>query len=402
MWVLPFLLSAWLLSGCQSMGANFSNAISKSLDWITGGDENADLPRPLMPIEEEVKILTLWDKDIGAGDGGHPLALTVASETDRVYTADYKGNVVALNLHTGERIWQVDTDLPLSAGPAIGSDTILLGTPEAEVIALDKDSGLIRWKTKLSSEVLAPSAAAYGIVVVHTGDEAVFALSEDDGKVLWSFGQRVAPLSLRGSGAPRILPSELDTESLALVGFANGRMALFRLSDGKLIWEKQLANTSGVSELEQVVDIDSTPAVQHRMFYVTAFYGGVIAASMLDGERIWHRSILAKGDPQVTWRHVFVTDVNSDVWSLDADTGRAYWKQTDLHQRQLTQPVPYEDWLAVGDYQGYVHLLSQEDGRLVGRKRISRSSIRTDPVVVGDILLVLSSAGELSALKVEK
>lgn len=404
MWRLPFLLLALLLSGCQSIGAAFSNAVSGTIDLVTGGDENAEPIRPLAPLEPEVEVLTLWDEDVGAGDGGSSLALTVASDADRVYVADHKGQVVALKIQTGERIWKIATDMPLTAGPSPGSGTILLGTGEGQVIAIDGASGSMLWQASVSSEVLAPLEAAHGIVVVHTGDGAVFALSEADGKMLWSLGQHVAPLSLRGSSAPKILlRGEASTEEdMVLVGFANGRLAALRLSDGKLIWEKQLAVATGMSELEQIVDIDSTPVVHDRMFYVTAFYGGVIAAALLDGEVIWRNDrIIAQAAPAVTWRHLFVTDVSGDVWGLDETTGRAYWKQTDLHRRQLTAPVLYGDWVVVGDYKGYLHFLAQEDGRLVGRKRVSRSPIRAAPIVVGEVLLVLSSDGGLTALKVE-
>lgn len=401
--LLLYLLLALTLSGCQSMGAAFSNAVSSTVDWVTGGDENADPPRELQAIEPEIKILTLWEEDVGQGDGGNSLSLTLASDGDRVYAADHKGELIALKVKTGERVWKAQLKLPLSAGPALGDETILLGTSEAQVLALAKESGKILWTAHVSSEVLAPPQAAQGVVIVHTSDGAVFALSETEGRVLWSLGQHLTPLSLRGISPPKILLRSLSgTEDMVLVGFANGRMAAFRLSDGKLIWEKPLAVASGMSELEQIVDIDSAPQVDDRMVYVTAFYGGVIAASLLDGEVIWRNDrIIAQATPAVTWRHLFVTDVAGDVWCLDETTGRAYWKQTDLHRRELTAPVPYGDWLVVGDYQGYVHFLAQEDGRLVGRKRVSRSPIVAAPVVVGDVLLVLSRDGGLTALKVE-
>lgn len=393
-------LLAMTLSGCQSPGAAFSNAISQGLDWVTG-DEVADPPHELEPIEPEVKISVLWDEDIGVGDGGNILALTVAHDSEgRVYAADAKGRVVALKLTTGEEIWDKDLDLPLSAGPSVGSNTVLLGTSEAQVVALDRSSGEILWQSRVSSEVLAPPEVAQGVVVVDTGDGEVFALAEADGRTLWSFGRHIAPLSMRGCGAPRILlKTETGSEDWVLAGFADGKMAALRLKDGKLIWEKQLAETKGMLELEQVVDIDSAPAIQDGTFYVSASYGGVIAASLLDGEVLWQRPVIAQASPAIA-QYLFVTDVTGDVYALDETTGRAYWKQTALHQRQLSAPVPYGNWLVVGDYQGYVHFLAQEDGRLVGRVRIARSPIRATKVV-GDVVLVLASSGSLAALKVE-
>ncbi len=405
-------LTAALLCGCQSMGAAFSNAISNTIDWVAS-DENTDQPRELKDLTPEVKLLTLWSKDVGKGDGGNQLGLGLASGKLGIYTADYTGSVTALDL-TGKQIFKVEVfgqmplRGPLSAGPTLldEADLVVLGTSEGEVVGLSATSGKTLWTAKVPGEILAPPAVSRESVILLTSDGAVFALSAD-GKLLWSLGRHSSPLSLRGSSSPKILPSiGPQGEDLVLVGFANGKMALLELSDGKVFWEKQLAAPFGRSELEQLVDIDSTPVVDGETFFVSAFYGGVIASS-LSGEVLWrNEDIIAHQGPRSIWpnaptRRLFVTDVKGDIWSLDKSTGRAYWKQDLLHQRQPTAPVVYGDFLAVGDYKGYVHLLAQEDGREVARARVSRHPIRVDPLVVEGILLVLASDGSLSALKVE-
>ena len=48
------------------------------------------------------------------------------------------------------------------------------------------------------------------------------------------------------------------------------------------------------------------------------------------------------------------------------------WKQTALHQRALTAPVQQGNYLIVGDYEGYLHWLSKEDGHIVARARIQQ------------------------------
>ncbi len=313
-----------------------------------------------------------------------------------VYAADYEGRIAGLRLADGEEVLEEAVDLPLSAGPVATADSLVLGTGEAQVLGLVRESGKQRWVSQVSSEVLARPAVADGIVVVHTNDGAVFALAEDSGKPLWSYGKAVSRLSLRGAAAPVIV------DDTVLIGFANGRMAALRLGDGKLIWERQLAIPSGVSEMERVVDINAAPAVRSGMLYATAFHGGVIAASLVDGEVIWRNTdIVAGSTPAVTWRYVFVTDIEGNVWGLDETTGRAYWKQDAFFHRQVTAPVVYGDWLAVGDYKGYVHFLAQEDGRQVGRLRVCRSPIRRPLVVVDDYLIAYASNGDLIVLKAE-
>ncbi len=393
--LLTLLVISIALAGCQSLGASFSNAISGTVDLVTGGGEVADPPRELKSIDPEIEIEVLWDEDIGAGDDGHWLALTLANAGDKLFAADQDGLITAIRFEDGETIWEVETEQPISSGPSLGLESVIVGTSEAEVIAVRQEDGETLWTAKVSSEVLAPPEVSQGIVVVHSNDGALFALDEANGKVLWSYEQRASPLSLRGSGAPTI---ESD---VVVVGFAKGKLAVLRLSDGKILWERQVALTRGVSEVDRLVDIDSKPVIDDNIIFVTAYHGGVVAVSLVDGEVIWRNDrIVASSNPAISWRYVFVTDENSDVWSLDKNTGRPYWKQTDLHRRKLTSPVIYKDYLVVGDYKGYLHFLSREDGHQMGRIRISRSPIRTAPVVHEDYLISYASDGDLAVLTV--
>ncbi len=393
--LLTLLVISIALAGCQSLGASFSNAISGTVDLVTGGGEVADPPRELKSIDPEIEIEVLWDEDIGAGDDGHWLALTLANAGDKLFAADQDGLITAIRFEDGETIWEVETEQPISSGPSLGLESVIVGTSEAEVIAVRQEDGETLWTAKVSSEVLAPPEVSQGIVVVHSNDGALFALDEANGKVLWSYEQRASPLSLRGSGAPTI---ESD---VVVVGFAKGKLAVLRLSDGKILWERQVALTRGVSEVDRLVDIDSKPVIDDNIIFVTAYHGGVVAVSLVDGEVIWRNDrIVASSNPAISWRYVFITDENSDVWSLDKNTGRPYWKQTDLHRRKLTSPVIYKDYLVVGDYKGYLHFLSREDGHQMGRIRISRSPIRTAPVVHEDYLISYASDGDLAVLTV--
>lgn len=378
------------------MGAAFSNTVSGAIQLVTGGGSEQEPPRELVDIEPEIDIRTLWDDDIGSGDDDYQLALTVAGDEETIYAASHDGEVAAWQTRTGEPVFEQELDYPFSAGPGTGLDIIALGTSEAQVVALERSSGESLWTAEVSSAVAAPPVNDDGIVLVHTGDGAVFALDEHTGKELWSFGQKVSSLTLRGASTPKVV------DDTVLIGFSKGRMAAFRLHDGKVLWEKQLTVPTGVTELERIVDIDSEPAVKEGILFVTAYNGGVIAASVLDGEVIWQNpEVVSRGNAALSWKYVFVTDVYGDVWGLDEATGRAYWKQTALHRRQVTAPVAFGDYLAVGDYKGYVHVLAQEDGRQVGRIRVCRSPIRTPPTVIGPFLAVYGSDGTVVILKIE-
>jgi outer membrane protein assembly factor BamB len=97
----------------------------------------------------------------------------------------------------------------------------------------------------------------------------------------------------------------------------------------------------------------------------------------------------------VDLQHLYVRDDLSHVWSLDRRTGASLWKNRDLQRRFLTGPVVVGGYVATGDFEGYLHLLSRIDGAIAGRERVDRAGILAPPVALGDRLLVLGAGGKL-------
>jgi outer membrane protein assembly factor BamB len=56
--------------------------------------------------------------------------------------------------------------------------------------------------------------------------------------------------------------------------------------------------------------------------------------------------------------------------------------------------------VAVVDFEGYLHLLSQVDGTLVGRSRPDSDGARADMIASGNRLWVYGNSGKLSAYDV--
>jgi outer membrane protein assembly factor BamB len=74
-----------------------------------------------------------------------------------------------------------------------------------------------------------------------------------------------------------------------------------------------------------------------------------------------------------------------------------------LLNRQLTAPEPFDDYVAVGDLEGYIHLLSRYDGSIQARARVDKKGIQEKPLekplVKGDILYVYGNSGKLAAFR---
>ncbi len=66
----------------------------------------------------------------------------------RVYAVSHAGRMVAIDLRTGERIW--DQDIASIQTPWVAGDFIFVLSLDSQVIALSRDSGRIRWVRQLA------------------------------------------------------------------------------------------------------------------------------------------------------------------------------------------------------------------------------------------------------------
>jgi outer membrane protein assembly factor BamB len=242
--------------------------------------------------------------------------------------------------------------------------------------------------------VLSVPVIANGIVVVRTSDGAVIALNEKTGAKLWNYEHNAPALSVRGIGAPIIV------EDNVIEGYDNGKLMALRLADGKYVWETSIAIPKGRSEVERLVDLDVDPIDVGGVIYIASYRGGAAAVSELDGDVLWrNEAISSYTGLSHDFRYLYLSDSNDDVWQLDQRSGASLWKQKELHQRKLTAPAVYGNYVVVGDFEGYVHWLSTSDGRQLGRIKVADSAIDAKPIVVDNIVYIYATDGTLAALQ---
>jgi outer membrane protein assembly factor BamB len=92
-------------------------------------------------------------------------------------------------------------------------------------------------------------------------------------------------------------------------------------------------------------------------------------------------------------RYVYATDDQGNVHALDKSTGASIWRQERLTGRGVTGAAPIGNYIAVGDYQGYVHLLARSDGSFAARVATDGSPILLSPVAARDSVLVQTRNG---------
>ena len=52
---------------------------------------------------------------------------------------------------------------------------------------------------------------------------------------------------------------------------------------------------------------------------------------------------------------------------MDKNTGRPVWKQEVLYKRLTGEPVHHNDFIIARDIENYLHIMSPDDGKIIGR-----------------------------------
>ena len=81
-------------------------------------------------------------------------------------------------------------------------------------------------------------------------------------------------------------------------------------------------------------------------------------------------------------------------------TGAAAWSQTDLAYRKLSRVATLDDVVVVGDFEGYLHWLSADDGSMLARTRVGSGPITSGLKVVDDVVYVQGDDGSMQAIQV--
>lgn len=383
--------------------------------WFGGDDEELG-PEPLMEFEPEGRVIELWDVEVGGGLGERYTRLVPALGDEVLYAADAYGVVEARRLDDGERLWQTRIGRPdggvlgavafwgrddddgsfVTGGVGFGEERLFLGTKNGELVALRADDGEELWRVQLSSEVLAPVAAGDGMVFVMSEDGRLTALAAEDGARIWSYDTQVPVLTLRGTGAP------VWSDPVVFAGFANGRLTALRGENGEVVWEHVVALPSGRSELERIADLDGSPLLTPVGAFVASYQGAIKSLRLQDGSVQWERPISSHAELAEGYGQVYSTDEDGVIRAMDQVSGNVVWEQAGLARRGVTGPAVFGPWLAVGDFEGWVHLFAQSDGRALARVRVDRSGIRNAPISVDDRLVVQGNGGRLVILRFER
>ena len=362
--------------------------------WFDSDDDDPMAPMALSDITETVKIKELWSVGVGDGQGDGFYRLQPAISGEVIYAASADGEVVAVDRKRGKTLWEVDLDISLSGGVGVYNDVLLLGSSEGLVLKLDANTGEQLWTTMLTGEILSPPQANGKVVVAQTYNGKLQGLDFATGQLLWTYNSKVPVLTLRGTSVP------IMENNRVYAGFASGRVLAFDAQTGSIVWDGRVAIPQGRSEIERIVDVDGTMELAGNELYAVSYQGSVVAIDIESGRKIWQQKASSFSGVSLGFGNVYAADEDGTLNAFMRNGEGVRWSQGALGYRQLSRPTPVGSYVTVGDFEGYLHVLSQVDGDFVGRVRVDSDGVRADMLSEDGILYVFANDGELVAYEI--
>lgn len=348
-------------------------------------------PNELMDFTATAQTAVAWRASVG---GSKHYLLTPAVAGGTVYAASSDGHIVALDESNGRQRWRTAAKELLTGAVGVGEGLILAGTRKGAVLAYGTD-GKPLWRSQVSSEVVGAPQAARGTVVVRTVDGRIFGLEATSGERRWEHQVLLPSLLLRGDARVEFAGSTM------LAGLPGGRVLALDVASGDVLWESIVAQPTGDNEIERIADIAAPPAVDDEQACAAAYQGRIACIELQRGAVLWARDGSSSARVGIDPVTVYVSAPDGVVSAYDRQTGASLWKQDKLLNRSVSGPVAMGDFVIVGDYDGYVHVLDAEDGAFVARLSTDGSAIVAPPMRAGPGVVVQTSGGGLYAISVK-
>ena len=384
-------ITRWLVTLAVALSLTGCSTIK---GWFDSDDEDPTAPVELVKIEQTVKIKKLWSAGVGDGQGDGLYRLQPVINGDVIYAASADGEPKAFDRGRGKTLWKKDLDTSLSGGVGVYEDALFLGSSEGFVLKVDANSGEQLWSTQLRGEVLSPPQGNGRVVIAQTYDGKLQGLDFSTGELLWTYDSNVPVLTVRGTSVPIL------RNNLVYAGFANGRVLAFDAQTGSIAWEVRVAISQGRSEIERIVDVDGTMELAGNELYAASYQGRVVAIEVADGRKLWQQDVSSFSGVSQGFGNIYVADEDGTLYAYQRNGQGVRWTQDALGYRELSRPTPVSSYVAVADFAGYVHLVSQVDGTFVGRVKVDGDGSRADMLSDGNVLYVFGNSGKLVAYEI--
>jgi outer membrane protein assembly factor BamB len=168
----------------------------------------------------------------------------------------------------------------------------------------------------------------------------------------------------------------------------------------------------GASEEDQDDGFGGGIAYDGGVIYAVSGRGIAVAINAQTGQMVWRKplNLPFRSAPRVKDGRVFATTLDNQLYVLQAATGDVLWTHRGISETtdmvNTVSPAFFNELVIVPYSSGELYALSAADGRELWREAVqpgiglqssvSFSSIGGDPVIDGEVIFAVSSAGQLT------
>lgn len=347
-------------------------------------------PRPteLGPTANLLSVRQAWLSKVGAV--AMPLEVRVVGQ--QVALASSDGTVAVLDAQSGADLWRASVGTGLAAGVGYDGQRAAVVTRNNEVVMLE--GGRELWRQRLNASSQTAPLVAGARVFVLTADRTVTAFDGQSGRRLWQQQRTGEALVLRQAG---VMLAVGDT----LVVGLSGKLVGLNPLNGSTRWEASIASPRGINDIERLVDLVAGVSRQGEVVCVRAFQAAVGCVQAGRGELLWTKPAVSGTGVHGDREFVIGVESDSTVQAWRRSDGERAWAQDKLRYRELSAPLVAGRSVVLGDAQGWLHFLSRDDGSLLARVATDGKPITVAPVLVGNTLVVVTSAGSVYGFRPE-
>lgn len=297
-----------------------------------------DLPYAMFAVDENGSAL--WSFKY--------ISEAVAIENDIIYAGfekiesdDKAGSfIAALNVYTGETIWEVELEqyFSFAGGVSIDANNIYIVNASSEIFAYDKSTGNLNWSYQterggsansnpvIIDDVLYCNVRSRQVENTGFSDDKIIALNTSNGNLIWEY---------------------TDTTDTYLAPITVNDKNIFTFSDESLI---ALKLETGVEDWTKEMELDLLTTTFYNDKLYSQSETNLYCFDATDGDELWNITIKSnhKITPFVDNNIVYTADI-FNVMALNADNGNSIWNTYNfLYYDAEASPIYYDGHVYIG------------------------------------------------------
>lgn len=334
------------------------------------------------------KVRVAWtfqdDSDLGAG---------FALYRNLAITANTIGKVYALDLKTGNKMWEYTTGGKVYSTPAVHKDIIVVGSSDGNVYGLNAKNGTLKWKVETAKAVLAsPSVNEEGVAFIGGSDGNFRAIDVKTGAAVWTFPKLKNYVSTKPT---------LHEGKVIFGDWGNGFYALDQKS-GTLLWEWNNGHSNRMFSAAACY-----PVVANNRVFIVAPDRFMTALDLNTGKQIWrekkdnYRVRESMGlSPDSKLVYAKTMDGELIGVSTQHDSMNVAWKAALRLPYELAPTAIYNDGntVFVPSHSGLLSAVSSKSGKVLWQYKISNGMINPSLVLKGKVV-VSTMDGKIAMLQ---